>query len=62
MRRENHAARAARGAAVRTFWRHAGIPGVVPLLGCFIADCVAALGPPQDAEGSVQPLEGAAPH
>lgn len=47
---------------IRTFLRHAGIPGIVPLLRRFIAHRVAALGPPQDAEGSVQPLEGAAPH
>lgn len=42
--------------------RHAGVPGIVPLLGRLVADRGAALGPPQHAEGSVQPLEGAAPH
>lgn len=49
-------------APVRTFLRHAGIPGVVSLLGRLIAHRVAALGPPQDAERPVQPPEGAAPH
>lgn len=47
---------------VCTFLWHTGVPGIVPLLRCFIADRGATLGPPQHAEGSVQPLEGAAPH
>lgn len=51
-----------REAVVRTFLRHTGVPGIVPLLRRFVTDRVAALGPPQHAEGSVQPLEGAAPH
>lgn len=47
---------------LRTFWRHAGIPGIVPLLGGLVADGSAALGPPQNAERPVQSPEGAAPH
>lgn len=49
-------------ALIHTFLRHIGIPGIVSLLRCLIAHCVAALGPPQDTERPVQPPEGPAPH
>jgi len=49
-------------ALIRTFLWHTEIPGIVSLLRCLIADCVATLGPPQDTESPVQPPEGAAPH
>lgn len=51
-----------RKAVIHTFLWDTGIPGIVSLLRRLIADCVAALGPPQDTEGPVQPPEGAAPH
>lgn len=51
-----------RKALIHTFLWHAGVSGVVSLLGRLVADGVATLGPPQDAEGPVQPPEGATPH
>lgn len=62
MQRSHACSQNSREAVVCTFLRRTGVSGIVPLLRRFIADRVAALGPPQHAEGSVQPLEGAAPH
>lgn len=47
---------------IHTFLWHTGIPGIVSFLRCLIANSVATLSPPQDAEGPVQPPEGATPH
>lgn len=47
---------------IRTFLRHAGIPGIVSLLRRLIAHRVATFGPPQDTERPVQPPEGTTPH
>lgn len=49
-------------ALIHTFSRHTGIPGIVSLLRCLIAHCVATFGPSQHTECPVQPPEGAAPH
>lgn len=47
---------------IHTFLWHTGISGIVSFLRCLIANSVATLSPPQDAEGPVQPSEGATPH